>query len=260
MNNKSPLRYPGGKTRACKILIEKFEEYFTPSDFDTIISPFLGGGSFEFYFQNKYNTKIVGNDMFTPLFEFWNMCKENKTKLIEILKPRIGKITKAEFKMIQSRVMGEEDCLNQAADYFTLNRCSFSGSTLSGGYSGSASEQRFTPSSLERISLLNLQNCMFTNLDFEEFISLFYNNNTFMFLDPPYFLENTTLYGKNGNMHQAFEHKRLFKTLVGKKWMLTYNDCQYIRELYKDYLIIEASWSYGMNKSKKSSEIIILST
>ena len=40
---------------------------------------------------------------------------------------------------------------------------------------------------------------------------------------------------------------------------MTYNNCDYIRNLYKDYIIIDANWSYGMNASKKSSEIIIIS-
>lgn len=40
---------------------------------------------------------------------------------------------------------------------------------------------------------------------------------------------------------------------------MTYNDCEYIRNLYKDYTIINVVWSYGMNKTKNSSEIIILS-
>jgi len=33
---------------------------------------------------------------------------------------------------------------------------------------------------------------------------------------------------------------------------MTYNNCEYITDLYKDFKIIETSWSYGMNKSKKS--------
>ena len=42
--NVSPLRYPGGKTRACKILDETINKYFNISSFDTFISPFFGGG------------------------------------------------------------------------------------------------------------------------------------------------------------------------------------------------------------------------
>ena len=43
-----------------------------------------------------------------------------------------------------------------------------------------------------------------------------------------------------------------------KNWFMTYNNCEYIKDLYKDFKIIETSWSYGMNKSKKSSEIVII--
>ena len=46
MNNVSPLRFPGGKTRACKIIDEIIKKYFDINDFDTLLSPFFGGGSF----------------------------------------------------------------------------------------------------------------------------------------------------------------------------------------------------------------------
>ncbi len=39
---------------------------------------------------------------------------------------------------------------------------------------------------------------------------------------------------------------------------MTYNNCDYIKNLYKDFKIIETYWSYGMNKSKESSEIVII--
>ncbi len=50
--NISPLRYPGGKTRACKIIDNIILQHFDITCFDTIVSPFFGGGSFEFYLQN----------------------------------------------------------------------------------------------------------------------------------------------------------------------------------------------------------------
>jgi DNA adenine methylase len=80
------------------------------------------------------------------------------------------------------------------------------------------------------------------------------------YLDPPYFLEGarSSLYGDEGDMHEYFPHLALFSTLREREnWILSYNDCAEIRQLYRDYLIHEVSWAYGMNKSKKSSEIII---
>ena len=57
--NVSPLRYPGGKTRACKIIENVILQHFDITSFDTIISPFFGGGSFEFYMQNKYGIMLI---------------------------------------------------------------------------------------------------------------------------------------------------------------------------------------------------------
>ena len=61
-------------------------------------------------------------------------------------------------------------------------------------------------------------------------------------------------------MHEYFDHKLLFELLNKKKnWILTYNNCEYIRNLYSNYIILDVNWSYGMNTSKLSSEIIIIS-
>ena len=61
-------------------------------------------------------------------------------------------------------------------------------------------------------------------------------------------------------MHEGFDHQLLCDLLKNRdNWLLSYNDCEVIRELYKDFEIVEASWAYGMNKSKKSSEVLIMS-
>ena len=60
-------------------------------------------------------------------------------------------------------------------------------------------------------------------------------------------------------MHESFDHEGLFKVLDNtSNWILCYNDCPYIRTLYTEHTIIAVDWSYGMNKTKKSSEILIL--
>jgi DNA adenine methylase len=266
INNVSPLRYPGGKTRACKILDKILNENFDIKSFDNIVSPFFGGGSFEFYLQNKYNLNIIANDKFTPLYNFWNICKSNtqRLKLIEELYKKLDKITKEEFSIIRGKIMDEKNYLQQSLLYFIINRCSFSGSTLSGGFSLEASKKRFTKSSIDKIKNLNLSKFNIYNLDFEEFINNnIINNaihNNLLFLDPPYYLEKgSKLYGNSGDMHENFNHDKLYTCLSTKKnWIMTYNNCKYIKSLYKDFKIIETNWSYGMNKTKKSSEIVII--
>tara|TARA_R110000764_G_C10928588_1_gene374719 strand:+ start:62 stop:889 length:828 start_codon:yes stop_codon:yes gene_type:complete len=259
INNKSPLRYPGGKTRACKKLEIILNENFDMNLFTHMISPFFGGGSFEFYMQNNYGIKIIANDKFTPLSNFWNICKSNNNEICEELYKNIGKIDKNEFSNLRLKIMSEPNKLAQSIMYFIINRCSFSGATLSGGFSAQASEKRFTKSSIDRIKKLNLNNFEIYNLDFEEFIN---NNNTnnLIFLDPPYYLEKkSNLYGNNGDMHEYFDHLKLHECLSTKSnWFMTYNNCDYIKNLYKHFKIIKTGWSYGMNKSKKSSEIVII--
>tara|TARA_R110000765_G_scaffold37307_1_gene82760 strand:+ start:441 stop:1226 length:786 start_codon:yes stop_codon:yes gene_type:complete len=259
MINKSPLRYAGGKTRACKKLDDILIEHFDNTKYDNIISPFFGGGSFEFYLQNRYGYNIIANDKFQPLVNFWSICKHRNDELCAKLFPAINTITKETFKDFRLFIMSEKDNLIQACMYFIINRCSFNAATLSGGFSHHNSTKRFTTSSIERIKKLNLTEFEILNMDFEEFILNNDRENSLLFLDPPYCLLNSNLYGVDGDMHKNFDHVRLQKCLSGRKnWLMTYNDCQYIREIYKDYKIIETSWTYGINKSKKSSEIVII--
>lgn len=260
ISNISPLRYPGGKTRACKKLDTILKEHFDISKFNNIISPFFGGGSFEFYIQNNYGLNIIANDKFVPLYNFWKTCKLDKENLCKELTKKINLIDKEEFTNLRKKIMEEKNKLNQSIMYFIINRCSFSGATLSGGFSLEASKKRFTKSSINRIKKLELTYYDIYNLDFEEFINNNKDEKNFIFLDPPYYLEkSSTLYGNNGDMHDTFDHDKLYKCLSkNKNWFMTYNNCDYIKKLYKDFKIIETSWNYGMNKSKKSSEIVII--
>ena len=66
---KTPLRYPGGKSRACK----KMDPYFPNLD-DCVEfrEPFLGGGSVALHVTKKYpHLKITVNDLYEPLVNFW---------------------------------------------------------------------------------------------------------------------------------------------------------------------------------------------
>jgi DNA adenine methylase len=259
--NVSPLRYPGGKTRACKIIDKILSDHFDLTQYDTMCSPFFGGGSFEFYFQNKYNYRLVVNDKFTPLYNFWKQIKTNKELLCDELS-KMPIVSKETFMHYRNTIMELNDnMLQQALQYFIINRCSFSGATLSGGFSEEASLKRYTTSSIHRIASLDFSNIDIHNLDFTEFIEEYVNDNSLLFLDPPYYLEKQSrLYGNNGDMHENFNHALLYEVLKTKtNWVLTYNNCEYVKNLYKDYVIIDVNWSYSMNKSKHSSEIIIIS-
>ena len=82
-SNKSPLRYPGGKTRACQLLLKIIDEHFEISEFNCLLSPFFGGGSFEFYFNNQYNLPVIANDKFEPLVNFWKVSQDDNEQLLK---------------------------------------------------------------------------------------------------------------------------------------------------------------------------------
>lgn len=250
---RSPLRYPGGKSRAVHILLNILQEYF-PSQ-KTVISPFIGGGSFEIFLIN-HDYNVYANDLFEPVYAFWLSVLFYPIRLKNEIR-LLHHIDKEIFYSLRKKIKTEQNIVKQAAIFFAINRCSFNGSTFSGGFSNEAAIKRFNEASIQRVKPINGR-VRFYNLDYEEFLQLNTTSNSVIFLDPPYYIDSH-LYGHNGDLHEDFDHLRLHRVLSKyNNWILCYNDCIIIRELYKKYKIISASWSYGMNRSKKSSEIIII--
>ena len=70
---KTPLRYPGGKSRACIKLDTFFPDLSKYSEFR---EPFLGGGSVAIHVTKKYpKIKIWVNDLYEPLTNFWQQLQ-----------------------------------------------------------------------------------------------------------------------------------------------------------------------------------------
>jgi DNA adenine methylase len=250
----SPLRYPGGKTRGCTLIWALLQKEYPGTT--SLASPFFGGGSFELFCAAKGIT-VNANDLFEPLANFWTQLKSHPIDLaqtVELFRP----LSKADFYRFRESIQVESDPLLRAAYYFCINRSSFSGATFCGGYSEQAAKGRFTASSIERLRLTDMRNIKtFSHVPAVDFIRTL-PGDTVLFLDPPYHITNY-LYGRDGDLHAGFNHEELATVLLTrKKWILCYNDCEYIRNLYKGCRIIPMSWSYGMNATKKSNEIVIL--
>jgi DNA adenine methylase len=251
---KSPLRYPGGKTRAVKILKKYVQEYFPGRT--VIMSPFFGGGSFEIAMKEE-GFRIFANDLFGPLFTFWTVLKDRAVSLAQRVSSHMP-VSKEKFADFRKNIMNlSQD--DQAAAYYIINRCSFSGATFCGGYSAQAASGRLNESSLRTLQSANLDGIEFSNMDCCEFLRAHPEKaDTLVYADPPYYIK-TYIYGKDGDMHETFDHKAFAETIRKRRdWIISYNDCDYIRELYKGCRIFTESWAYGMNASKESSEVIIL--
>jgi DNA adenine methylase len=245
---KSPLRYPGGKSRAVKEILQYF-----PIGLDTIASPFLGGGSIELALASK-GVEVYAYDVFEPLTDFWQVLLKEPKKLAELVR-QYHPLTNSKFYSLQKEFLHLKSKREKAAVFFVLNRASFSGTTLSGGMS--PHHPRFTEKIIEYIESFKTEKLHVEKMDFHQSIAK--HKNDFLYLDPPY-ANGEGLYGTNGDTHKAFDHTGLATVLKSREgWVLSYNDCEKVRDWYKGFTMLTPKWAYGMNTDKKSSELLILS-
>lgn len=260
-NRISPLKYAGGKTRAIPYILG-----LTETVEKRVVSPFCGGSSAELAITSEHGLKVQCYDAHKPLITFFQCVSANPTSLVTRATNHydtVSALSGANKRGYYSELKASLDTANDnecAAAYFAANRLSFGGS-LHGGMA--KSQSRFTSSSLaylarfgEAIKDLDIS---WQLGDFRKTIPE--NSSDFLFLDPPYHLEKgrNNLYGVNGEMHNGFDHHALADLLKKHDyWLLCYNDCPLVRDLYQGYCILMPTWAYGMTK-KPSSEVFILS-
>ena len=246
---RSPLRYPGGKSRAVKAILD-----LIPLDTRTVVSPFLGGGSVELACA-AMGMSVRASDLFEPLATFWQQLLLNPAAVADeaaLLHP----MERDRFYELQRGFYGIEDPVRRAGVFYALNRASFSGVTLAGGMS--PGHPRFTESSIARLRRFRTGDFKVRHLDFATAIESA-PDDSMMYCDPPYMIESDNLYGYRGDMHSGFDHLRLAVLLSERdNWILSYNDCATVRDLYADYTILTPSWTYGMANDKRSREVLVV--
>lgn len=261
---KSPLRYPGGKSRAIHLIKD-----LVPANFDEYREPFLGGGSVFVFMRQAYpDIKYWVNDLNPELYHFWKQAQLDSEKLArEVAKIR-QKNTNGRnlFNEWVSVDVTQLTDLERAVRFFVLNRITFSGVVEAGGYSQQAFDGRFTRSSIERLAPLGglLQGVKITNLDYRKLLTGG-GENVFTFFDPPYLkATKSKLYGKNGILHTEFNHEEFARTIKACKhsWLITYDDSPEIRRNFHFAYIREWELQYGMNnykqgKAEKGRELFI---
>ena len=268
----SPLRYAGGKTNAIGLILEHLPALRTKK----IVSPFFGGGSFEFAMASQLGYEVVGYDIFGMLVNFWQQAlahpaelaaelaklvpdKDNYTRNRHILlhywdtiKPAdLAYKTRDRIELTDSekaRLIGSP--LMQAAYYYYNMQLSY-GPMFMGWPSSVYLKQDKYDTIVERIKTFAPGNVSVKCASFEEVIRN--HPNDFLFLDPPYYLGSDSKMFKgiypNSNFaihHNNFDHTLMCTLLKQHKggFFITYNDCPTIREMYKDFTQHFPSWQY----------------
>ena len=252
---KSPLRYPGGKSRAIPKILKQL-----PESFLEFREPFVGGGSVFVTIRQKFPAVNVWvNDLNFDLYCFWKIAQTNTKELTDAI-TKIKNETKdgrGLFDEFRNSLNNDLSDFDRAVRFFVLNRITFSGTVDSGGYSEAAYHSRFTHSSISRLLSLEplLQNVKITNLDYREVIHE-PGNNVLIFLDPPYLVATKSrLYGKNGDLHLGFEHAEFANEMkkCQHHWLITYDDSAEIRQNFSYANLYEWELQYGMNNYKQNN-------
>lgn len=298
----TPLRYAGGKTSAIGLILENLPKLKRK----VIVSPFFGGGSFELCVSQMLGIQVIGFDIFPMLTNFWDVLFNNKGAFITELKKL--NVTSDDFTRYRHILLSYwEQVKPSDLNYHTRNRLSltqeeqhlldndkilqavyyFYNMSLSYGpmFLGWPSSHEINIDKFNN-KIKKLENMSFKNLsiqsdDFKNVITRY--PDEFLFLDPPYYLGTDSKMFKgiypNSNFaihHNNFDHIGLNELLKNHKggFLLTYNNCETIRELYKDYKQVFPEWHYtygqgetriGINRTqgngtniKESHELFII--
>ena len=251
---KTPLRYPGGKSRACV----KMDPYFPDlRDYDEFREPFIGGGSVAIHVTKKYpNLKVWVNDLYEPLVNFWQQLQifgpEMKSKLQE-LKSRYPDQESARGLFLESKeYLNDEtntDALWRAISFYIVNKCSFSGLTESSSFSKQASDSNFSMRGIEKLPGYSqiIKNWTITNYSYDYLMDEGSDRKVFMYLDPPYDIKDN-LYGKKGSMHTGFDHDLFASNCDSCSFdaLVSYNSDQLVKERFTNWNAAEFDLTYTM--------------
>lgn len=267
---KPVLKYRGGKLREIKY----FEKYL-PSEFDTYIEPFVGGGAV--YFHLEHNKNII-NDINSKLINFYHQLKydyrelkrqldylqavyEENQRVFEEKKAAVGgdyipNDNEELYYKMRELYNKPDDCWLEGAVYFFINKTAYSGMiryNKQGEYNvpygryKNFNTQLITEQHHELLAQTDIY-----QTDFAEVFQLA-KPEDFMFLDPPYHKAVFNDYGNcvesDKNEFNAAEHERLaqeFKELRCKALMVI-SETELIRDLYKGYVVDEYQKSYSVN-------------
>ena len=248
---KTPLRYPGGKSRAVVKLLQ-----FLPNlnEYKEFREPFLGGGSVSLEIIKRYpDIEIWVNDLYEPLVNFWKELQHNgeefQNMLLDIKNTFPDRNTARDLFIESKGKINDKEKTNfdRACAFYIVNKCSFSGLTESSSFSPQASESNFSIRGIERLSEYSrlIENWKITNRSYEELLTDW--NGAFVYLDPPYDIKDN-LYGKKGGMHKTFDHDEFARACdhFTSPMLVSYNSSQIVKDRFREWTVGEFAHTYTM--------------
>lgn len=244
----SLIKWVGGKRLLRKQILKEF-----PQEMTCYVEVF-GGAAWILFAREKHAEVEVYNDVNHNLVNLFRCVKYHADALHEELQWVL--VSKEQFEQAKEDVNNPNlTDIQRAARFFILVKCSF-GAKLQ-DFSG---KRVSLSNTVENLAMFRerLKSTIIEQMDFEKLVALYDRKGTLFYADPPY-------YKSEGYYAESFpdaDHIRLKECLdrVQGKFILTYNDCPFIRELYQDYRIIPIERQSNITAStvqKSYKEIII---
>lgn len=255
---KTPLRYPGGKSRATKKLLELFPPLENYTEYR---EPFLGGGSVAIAVTKaRLDLNIWVNDLYWPLYNFWIHLRDRGDELSNALyETKVNHSTpdlaRGLFDKCKRELVDKETTnFEKAVNFWIINKCSFSGLTESSTFTEGPSNGNFSLRGIENLKYYSklIKNWKITNDSYETLLTPM--DNGFIYLDPPYEI-HTALYGRNRSLHKTFNHdlfaERCRECGHRVDMAISYNADQSVTTRYPDWNQIVFPLTYSMNNQSK---------
>ncbi|MGP6240069.1 DNA adenine methylase [Cuniculiplasma sp. SKW4] len=241
-----PLRYPGGKS-SLLAYIEKFIESNKIS-VQTIIEPYAGSAAISIGLlrKNKLSRSII-NDSDQMVYSFWKTVMNHNQELIEMIDSvQVSIDTWFDYRkyLIENplKIYNEKDV---AMAFLFLNRTSYSGIVKAGPLGGKRQlskygiDCRFNRENLKK-KISNLESLSpkieLFNMDGVEFMKemIKRDEDVMIYADPPYYGVGRNLYNHYFDDSKHIELAEYLKQIEEQPWLLSYNNNEFIVNLYSD--------------------------
>lgn len=239
---RSFIPWIGGKTLLAKKIIAEF-----PNDFGRYIEVFGGGASI--LFAKEKHAKIeVYNDANSELVNLFRCIKYHRE---ELQKEITGYINSREifYELREHMKCSGFTDIQRAAMFFVMIKISYGADGRTYGCGNKYADTSLFANVEKRLQRVNIE-----HKDFEELIKQYDRPDALFYCDPPYH----TTEKHYAEKFSVDDHYRLNTALKGLKgrFILSYNDDDFIRSLYQNYTIIPVERNNNLS-SGTFKELII---
>ena len=264
----TPLRYPGGKGKLADYLKAIFEVNNICDGH--YVEPYAGGAGVGIeLLLLEYARHIYINDIDNAVYSFWYSVLNHTEELSSMISStRVSMAAWHRQKYVLNNPK-EYSTLERGFATFFLNRTNRSG-ILKGGVIGGQAQSgkwkinvRYNKKNLiDRIHQIALYKSRIT-LYQKDALSIITNlvpklpKNTLIYLDPPYYVKGEGLYR---NYYRHEDHVKIKNALRKTKnifWLVSYDNVDEIKDIYKQYRYQEYSLSYTAQNKTLGSEVMI---